>query len=238
MYKSKRICLSKSCVTVAKTIVPVLILILLKPGSLNCQDLRFGIYANPLISWFGTDISEVKNEGSRAGFNFTIAAEKYFADNFAATAGLSIINSGGRLVSENPMLFRFPSYTSVVAAGNAVLYRIQYLSIPAGIKFKTNEIGLLSYFADVGFDPKMVIRGKVDIPSINIKGEKAMTEIRRFNLGFHITGGIDYSIDGSTSAILGLGFENNFLDVTKDVADQPTDRTSLKFIKFIFGVNF
>lgn len=229
---------SKSCITVAKTIMPVLILILLKTARLNSQELRFGIYANPLISWFGTDVSEVQNEGSRAGFNFSVVAEKYFADNFAATAGLSITNSGGRLISENPMLFRFPSYTSVVAAGNAVLYRIQYLSIPAGIKFKTNEIGFLSYFADVGIDPKVVVRGKVDIPSINIKGEKAMTEIRRFNFGYHIKGGIDYSIDGSTSVVLGLGFENNFLDVTKDVADQPTDRTSQKFIKFIFGVNF
>ncbi|NSW95480.1 MAG: PorT family protein [Bacteroidales bacterium] len=221
-----------------KNALPVLILVLLKTGTVNSQDFRFGIYANPVISWFGTDVSDVKNEGARAGFNFSVTAEKYIGDNYAITAGLSITSSGGRLVSEKPSIFRFPNYSSVVAAGNAVKYRIQYLSIPAGVKFKTNELGFLSYFAEIGFDPKIVASGKVDIPSVDIKGEKAMTEIRRFNLGYHLSAGIDYSIDGSTSAILGLGFENNFLDVTKDVGDQPTDRTSQRFIKFIFGVNF
>lgn len=228
----------RSRVDVAKTFLTVLMLVILKTGSLHCQDLRFGINANPLISWFGTNVSDVKNEGARAGFNFNVTAEKYIAPNYAATLGISITNSGGRLVCENPTIFRFTSYSSVVAAGNAVLYRIQYLSIPVGAKFKTNEIGVLSYFADIGLDPKVVVRGRVDIPSLDIKGEKAMTEIRRFNIAYHISGGIDYSIDGSTSAVLGLGFENNLLDVTKDVGDQTEDRTSQKFIKFIFGVNF
>jgi hypothetical protein len=51
-------------------------------------------------------------------------------------------------------------------------------------------------------------------------------------------GGIDYSIDGSTSLILGLGFENNFFDITKDVDGQEQDRTSQRLLKFIFGINF
>lgn len=207
-------------------------------GALKAQDLRFGIYASPVISWFSTDISEVRNEGARAGLNVSATAEKYFGFNFALTGGISIINSSGRTVSENTTLFKFPNYTSVVAPENAIVYRIQYLSLPVGIKIKTNEIGFLSYFAETGFDPKLVIRGRADIPSLNIKGEKAMTEIKLFNLGYHLNGGIDYSLDGTTSLILGLGFESNFFDITKDTGTQPVDRTSHKLIKFIFGINF
>lgn len=204
----------------------------------KAQDLRFGIYVSPVISWFNTGISEVRNEGARTGFNFSVTVENYFSSNKAITGGLSIINSSGRLVSDDPTLFKFPNFTSVVAAGNPVIYRIQYLSIPVGIKLKTYEIGFLTYFTDLGLDPKIVIRGRADIPSIDIEGEKAMTEIKRFNLGYHIIGGVDYSLNGTISVILGLGFENNFLDITKDTGTQPDDRTSHKLLKFIFGINF
>ena len=58
----------------------------------------------------------------------------------------------GRLVSENVTLFKFPNFTSVVAPGNSVVYRIQYLGVPVGIKLKTNEIGFLTHFADITKD--------------------------------------------------------------------------------------
>ncbi len=204
----------------------------------NAQDYRVGIYISPLISWFKTDIDEVKNEGSRAGFNFNITAERYLSERFSATCGVNLLSSGGRLVSSQSTFFRFPSHTSTVAANNPVVYHIRYLVIPAGLKYKTYEMGLFSYFGELGIDPKVVVRGRVDIPSIDIKGAKAMTEIRRFNLGYHFNAGIDYSLNGNISLVLGLGFENNFLDVTKDVSEQKVDRTSQKFLKFIFGLNF
>ena len=33
------------------------------------QRISFGIHADPLISWFSTDINEVRTDGARAGFN-------------------------------------------------------------------------------------------------------------------------------------------------------------------------
>lgn len=217
----------------------LLFIFLLLSGKLaTAQDYRFGFYISPVISWFKTDIEEVKNAGARAGFNFNGSVEKYLSDRFTAVAGISLITSGGRLKSSLPSTFRFPDYSSIVAANSPVVYYINYLSVPVGIKFKTDEMGLFSYFVEAGFDPKVVLRGRVDIPSIDIRKKRAMTEINRFNLGYHLSGGIDYSLQGNTSLILGLGFENNFIDVTKDVGDQQSDRTSQKFLKFIFGINF
>ncbi len=221
-----------------KKILFPFLMILLSGKMIIAQNYRLGIYASPVISWFNTDISEVRNEGSRPGFNFTVTAEKYLRENFAFIVGFSIINSGGRLKSSDVTLFKFPGFTTIVAPGNPIVYKIQYLSIPVGIKLKTNEIGYFTYFADLGLDPKAVIRGRVDIPSIDIKGEKAMTEINRFNLGYHINAGIDFSIERTISLIFGLGFENNFLDVTRDTGVQKNDKTSQKFMKFIFGINF
>lgn len=221
-----------------KTASLIFLLIMLSGKMVSAQDYRVGIYLNPVISWFKTDIAEVENEGSRAGINFNVSVEKYLSEKFSATGGISLIGSGGRLVSSNPNIFRFPDHTDIVAANNPVIYRIRYLSIPVGIKYKTKEMGLFSYFGEFGFDPKTVIRGRVDIPSLEIREQKAMTEIKRFNIGYHLNAGIDYSTGGNISLVLGLGFESNFFDVTKDVGDQKTDRTSQKFLKFIFGVNF
>lgn len=221
-----------------RKIILLLIIALFPVKLLIAQDYRFGVYATPMISWFKTDIDEVKNQGARAGFIISISAERYLTNYWYFNAGLSFINSSGRLKSSSPTHFRFPDFTSIVAAGDPVIYRIQYISIPVGIKVKTSEAGYLSYFAEFGVDPKVVINGRADIPSIDIKSERAMTEIRRFNFAYHFNGGVDYSIDGNTSLILGLGFESNVFDITKDVDNQPKDRTSQKLLKFIFGINF
>ncbi len=221
-----------------KKIIFFFMIALLPAKMLFAQDYRYGAYATPVISWFKTDVEEVKNQGARAGFVFGISAERHLTDNWHFSSGLALTNSSARLKSINPTYFRFPSHTSVVAAGEPVIYRIQYISVPVGIKIKTSEIGYLTYFAEFGLDPKVVIRGRADIPSIDVKGGNAMDEIRRFNIGYHLNGGVDYSTDGNISLILGLGYESNIFDITKDNDGQETDRTIQKLLKFIFGINF
>ena len=100
--------------------------------------------------------------------------------------------------------------------GNPVVYKIKYLAFPVGLKLQTNQIGYLTFFSDLGLDPKIVISRKADIPSLSITGENASNEIRMFNLSYHITAGIEYSLGGTTAIVVGLNFDNNFLDITKD----------------------
>ena len=130
------------------------------------------------------------------------------------------------------------SKPTTVAAGQAVIYKIQYLSVPIGLKLQTNQIGYLTFFSDVGLDPKVVISGKVDIPALKIKGEKAIDELRVFNLAYHVTAGIEYSLGGTTSLVSGLSYENNFLDLTKDNEGQIKDIISNKILSFRLGINF
>lgn len=214
-------------------------LIALIPGrSATAQDYRYGVYVTPVISWFRTDAEDVSNKGARAGFAFSISAERHLTDNWHFSSGLAFTAASARLVSTKSSFFRFPGHTSIVAAGDPVIYRLQYISVPVGIKIKTDETGYFTYFAEFGLDPKVVISGKADIPSIEIKGENAMSEIRRLNFGYHASVGTEYSIDGNTSLILGLGYESNIFDITKDFESLETDRTSHKLLKFIFGINF
>jgi hypothetical protein len=205
----------------------------------NAQDkISFGLHVDPVISWFSSDIKQVKNNGARPGFNFGLTYNKYFSSNYSFSTGISLLSAGGRLVSSDTTVIDLSNFKSTVLPGNHVVYKLQYLAFPVGLKLQTNQIGYITFFSDIGLVPKLVINRKADIPSLNISGENASKELRMFNLSYHITAGIEYSLGGSTALLFGLDFDNNFLDITKDNGNQPSDRVSQKILSFRFGVNF
>jgi hypothetical protein len=216
----------------------VLIILLLLQGKIIAQKISFGLFADPVISWFSSDNKSTINKGARAGFNFGLSFNKYFAENYAFSTGLSLTSAGGKLANSDTILMTFNNFSRKVAPNQPVVYKIQYLNLPIGLKFKSNQIGYVTIFSDIGIDPKVVVGGKVDIPSISVSGEGAMKELNRFNLSYHVMAGIEYSLGGSTAMVLGLGYENNFLDVTKDINKQPIDKITHNILKIRVGVNF
>jgi hypothetical protein len=231
VLKSNKNCLVKILIFLFLAFVPLNIL-------QAQQKIVFGIHADPVISWFSTDIKEVYNVGARPGFCFGLTYNKYFTSNYSFSTGISLLNAGGRLVNKDTTVMEFTNFKSTVLPGNPVVYKIRYLVFPIGLKLQTNQIGYLTFFSDLGLDPKIVIGGKADIPSLNITNEKAMNELRMFNLSYHVTAGIEYSIGGTTALVFGLNFDNNFLDITKDNGNQPVDKVSHKILSFRLGVNF
>jgi hypothetical protein len=223
-------------------LIKILLSILLTVLPLNMvhsqQRIGFGIHADPVISWFTTDIKEVTNDGARPGFNFGLTYNKYFTRNYSFSTGISLMRAGGRLVSSDTTVLELSNSKYKVLPHNPVTYKIQYLVFPVGLKLQTNQIGYLTYFSDLGLDPKIVISRKADIPSLKISDENAVNELRMFNLSYHVTAGIEYSLGGSTALDFGLNFDNNFLDITKDNGNQPVDKVSHKILSFRFGVNF
>jgi hypothetical protein len=218
--------------------IVALIPVLAKSQSDDTQRISFGLHFDPLISWFGSDIRQTDNQGARPGYNFGMTFDKYFGSNYAFSTGISFISAGGRLINVDTTRLEFSNFQSTVLPGDPVIYKIQYLSIPFGLKFKTNEIGYVSFFSNVGIDPKVRIGGKADIPAIEIEGENAAKELKLINMGWHITAGIEYSLGGTTALAAGLNFENNFLDITKENNTQPKDKISHKMLSLRLGINF
>ena len=176
--------------------------------------ISFSIHFDPLISWFSTDSYDTRNDGVVPGFNFGISYNKYFSPNYSFSSGINIINAGGRLINRETTHFELKNYSSTiftVQPGEAITYRITYLSIPLGLKLQTNQIGYGRFFTDIGLDPKIVIGGRADIPSLNIKGGNASPELNIFNLSFHIMAGMEYPLAGNNNFIVGIGFEKTYL---------------------------
>ena len=203
--------------------------------------ISFGIHFDPLISWFSTDSYDVRNNGAIPGFNFGISYNKYFSPNYSFSSGISIINAGGRLISKETTYFELKNDNREIVTiqpGEPITYKISYLSIPLGLKLQTNQIGYGIFFTDFGFDPKIVIRGKADIPSLNIKEGNALPELRTFNLSYHIMAGMEYPLGGNNNIVVGIGFDNNLFDITRDNGDQPLDMVSHKLLLFRTGITF
>jgi hypothetical protein len=203
--------------------------------------INFSIHFDPLISWFSTDSYDTRNDGVVPGFNFGISYYRNFSPNYAFSSGINIISAGGRIINKETTSFELNNYSSTILTvqpGESITYKITYLSIPLGLKLQTDQIGFGRFFTDVGLDPKVLIGGRVDIPSLDIKGGNATQELNLFNLSFHVMAGMDYPLAGHNSFILGIGFEKNLFDITKDNGDQPSNVVIQKMLSFRIGMTF
>jgi len=124
------------------------------------------------------------------------------------------MRAGGRLVSSDTTVVEFTKFKSIVLPGNPVVYN-QYLVFPLGLKLQTNQIGYVTYFTDLGLDPKIVISGRADIPSLRKLMKNAINELRMFNLSYHVTAGIEYSLGGNTALVFGLSLRIILLTLPK-----------------------
>lgn len=221
-----------------KILILAITLVVINSGTAMSQAIQFSLSADPLVSWFSSDTRETVNSGARPGISFGLELNRYFTPNYAFSTGLFLVNASGRLYYSDTIDLEFKNSTMELNAGEEITYKIQYLSIPIGLKLNTNQIGYLTLFTNVGLDPKIVIGGKADIPYASIEDENITEELNMFNLGYHIVLGVEYALGGSTALVFGLGYENNFLDITRDNDGQPDDRIRHNILRFKLGINF
>lgn len=206
----------------------------------NMPLISLGIHFDPLISWFSTDSYDTSNDGAIPGYNFGISYNRNYTPNYSFSSGINIINAGGRVINRETTSFNFKNYSGIfiVQPGEPITYRITYISVPLGLKLRTNQIGYGRFFTDLGLDPRIVIGGRADIPSLNIKGGNAYQEVNTFNLSFHIMVGMEYPLAGYSNLIVGIGFDKNLFDITRDNGDQPSNVVLQKMLSFRIGMTF
>jgi hypothetical protein len=204
------------------------------------QEMRFIAHADPLITWMSSKGSDYSSMGAKAGLDMGLNVLYYFRENYAASTGISFLAAGGRqsAFEEHEMVFN--NFTQEVAPGEEMNYNLRYLNIPIGARYQTTPSGSMTYFADLGFDIRILLKSTVDLPSDDISDENARTEVYGMNAGWHATLGLEYELSIKTSLVAGLGFAKDFFDVTKDLENvfQPEDRSKLNMFRFRLGVKF
>ncbi len=202
--------------------------------NINCQDLRFGVFVDPQFSWMTPDARNISRDGIRIGIKGGLIVDKYFAKNYAFTTGIAISNMGGNLHYKDSVIIETQETEQTLNPGSRVEYKLQYISVPAGLKFKTNQIGYFTFFAQLGFTPQINIKAKADASDNQIDNENISKELNLLNLSYFFGGGLEYSLGGNTALTGGIIFDNGFIDVLSSKKVKET----LSFLSVRLGIMF
>jgi hypothetical protein len=197
------------------------IILFLVTSSVFGQGVKFGVFFDPVATWWKSDVSDVTVEKARLGFDFGMTADYYFSENYAFATGISLFNTGGTLKYRHDDLTLYTKDEEVkIISGSTVKYKIQYVKIPFALKFKTHRIGRFVYSANLGFDPMIRVSTRLNFNGFeNVTANK---ETKLFNLGWHIGAGAQYSLGGDVAVFGGLTFMNTFVDITRPAHDNIT----------------
>lgn len=237
MEKNRNVKIRKLFALTKIVFLIMLLFVLLTVGGVS-QGIRFGIFANPQISWFKSDIKEVTSEGSRPGVNIGISMNNYFTNNYAFSTGISINRLGGKISYNDSIALQLTNRVDTLYPGNILTYKLQYIIIPLGLKFNSDEIGYFTFFAKAGIDPMINISATGLTSDKRIDSESISDEINLFNLGYHLGIGIQYSLGGQTAVQFGIDYQNGILDITTDNENQLTDKIILNSVALHLGIIF
>lgn len=197
-------------------LLSITIAILLFSSSTQGQGIQFGVFFDPQLSWFTSDTKQFSPNGPVMGFKGGFDFEAYFADRYAIVTGVSMANLGGRIkpLEDYTLITREGAYS--IPMGTSMKIRGQYLNVPLGFKFKTNEIGYTTFYAQLGAVAHMKMKAYVWEKGLGVDREVMDSkQLNRFFFSYMFGAGVQYSL-GSISAVQsGLTFSNGLTSVLK-----------------------
>ena len=214
----------------------ILIFILwMTSASLLAQEIRLGVHMDPIITWFSPKNKDLNRDGIRPGIDGGLIVETYFHPNYAFATGLSIGILGGNLNYADSVTIKVGDHDEVMLdAGSTVAYNLSYITIPVSLKMKTNEIGYMTYFAQLGFKPQFNTGSRAKSTGKILNKDFVGREINLMNLSYFIGAGMEYGIGGQTAVTAGIFFQKGFMDVLSD----NHYKANLNFLTIQLGVMF
>ncbi len=106
-------------------------------------------------------------------------------------------------------------------------YRLKYVDIPVGIKLMTNQVERNKFYLQMGFSNQFLIKTN------NGSGKNISDEVRFFNFGYQIGGGIEHALGGNLYLRTGLLFHSTLNDITSN--KYYDDRTIMR--KFVINTS-
>lgn len=224
----------------------ILFIVLASPQLSQAQDSKFifGLKGAMNIGWIQAKTKTVTSNGVALGYSYGIMGDYKFTKNYSIAAEFLISNIQGNMQYVGDDGFAvFKNDTSEKQVDNLnYKLNLQYIQIPISMKFRTKEIGYITYWAQFGVAPGFMIGNKADLsgdlPSIIANDDPTNFNLNKeegddfavvgfddkvfpIRMGLIIGGGIEYSLAGSTSLYAGIRLNNGFTDLF--VVDKGVD---------------
>lgn len=222
---------------------------------------RFGLKGSANINWVKANSKNVENGGARLGYSYGLMGDYNFTDNYAISTEFLITQINANISFASPMKqsskLKGDSVLHIFTDAGAV-FKIKYVQIPLSIKFKTKEIGLVTYWAQFGFAPCFLANAKVDYTGVQpVEEYEKLGPNDDANDVYHlidtkddvlfndrvffmripmiIGGGIEYNLSGNTSLYTGLRIDNGFTNTFN--RDEKT-KANLNYLSITAGIFF
>lgn len=189
-------------------------------------------------SWIYTDSENFTRGSVRPVFDGEIHLDYYFQEHFAFSTGAAWSMNGGGLILLEDAQFSFLSGPDTLVAGQQLIYSLQFVEIPLGLKMSTREIGYTTFFADFGVRPMWRLNATASTVDETVQSAVAIKEVVPFNIGYQVEGGIKYSFGNKTCLIVSGFYRNTFLDFTTDVMHKMQDNSRINQAGIRIGFGF
>jgi opacity protein-like surface antigen len=216
----------------------VLAAVALCTNIMNAQDgksVRFGLKVAPNFGWIKPDDKLLKSDGTLLGFNFGLMGDFMLGanQNYAFSTGLMYMTKlGGKYILVSGADSLLSTTKSTV--------KLQYIQLPLTIKLKTNEIGYMTYYGQIGVETALRVSAKGDVQT-TFRGTTAsednvdLTDATSiFRAALLVGGGVEYNFSGNTSAMLGVTYSNGFTNAF----DGDVSKAKLHYFELSAGVFF
>lgn len=188
----------------------------------NEKSFHFGLNVTPGLYWLKANTQNNANNGSSFGFGYGVNLEFYFTQNYGLCTGLEVTSFGAKYtntISGN----KNPLQDSITAHSLS----LEYLQLPLVLKMKTNAIGLMKYFGQVGLGTGILLKatdnytvkdGETILVNPNGYSEdnvKVNSQTNFLRLALVIGLGVEYNIASTTSIQVAVNYDNGFLNINK-----------------------
>jgi len=163
-----------------------------------------------------------ESNGTKMGYSYGLSFEYFMTKNYLFSTGINFLKTGGVFSYKGAVdhgTFFLPSEVEVN-------YSLHYVEIPTILKLRTNEIGYLTYFGQIGlktgfnfkassttthtyFQPQVNATLTNTLPNVPTS---VTNEINFINMSLVVGAGVEYSISGNTSLMLGITYSNGFIN--------------------------
>ncbi len=207
------------------------------------NSFRFGIQASPTWSWFNTDNNKINGNGANMGFKLGLLGEYDFAENYSFIGGVNFaFNHGGTLKYDKEGKYWPSVIDQNLPEGVNLKYNLQLVEIPFGLKMRTNEFGLLRYYAELPvFTFGFVTKTTGDIKGVDAafqrEKENIKKEVKGFSMSWGVGAGVEYDISSSTKLVGGIYYQKYFFDLTEKT-DADDSKASMNGLALKIGILF
>ncbi len=216
-----------------------------------CQQRKFafGLHFTNGVSFMKSENKNIKNQKAGYSYSYGVIGTYYFIKNYGLSFGLNILSTrNSRINSPNIVSF----YNNAVANSTAEslrlnpnqkeIYKLSFIDIPITLKLRTNAFGYFKFFGEFGVLNSFRIRARYTLSGSTLENEKLIKRDNQtnmktnlYNISLRFGAGFEYTFSGNTALLVGIYFNNGFINMLQDGDD---DKTFIRTLNFTTGILF